>query len=285
MTSTTSLPRLPGLSLVLLVALTSRVGAADEPAGAPRAIFHHVHLTATDPKAAVEWYLKNLGGKLTKVGPFDAVLDGTTSFLFFKGKPGFPSSVGSACDHIGYSYPDIAAKLKELEAAKVEIVSGVEQEGSIRYAFIKDPWGTLIELVEDPQVTGFHHIHLATPDPQQALAWYVGAFGGQIERYAGLIPGVRYGNVWVLAKKVGEAQAPTKGRAIDHVSWGFQDLDAAVVELKAHGIKFDSEPISFGGGRIAFIQSPEGVRIELVGPGKKAEPKPEAKAEAKPDSK
>ncbi|MGD9720946.1 MAG: family 16 glycoside hydrolase [Pirellulales bacterium] len=259
------------MAAIALVSAPARA-ADDAPAEQPQSIFHHVHMTATDPPAAVQWYLHHLGGKIVKVGPFDAVLSNNVNLLWARGKQGFPGSVGSSVDHIGFAYPDIAAKMKELEAAGVEIVSPIEQEGPIKYAFVKDPFGTLIEIVEDPQVTGFHHIHLATADPQKTLAWYADAFGGQVAKYRDLIPGVAYGDVWVLAKKVDNQQAPTKGRAIDHVSWGFPDLDAAAVDLKAKGIKFVSGPISFGGGRIGFIDGPEGVRIELVGPGKPAEP-------------
>ena len=246
---------------------------ADAAEGAPQAVFHHAHLTSTDPPSAVAWYLKNLGGQVTKVGPFDAVLSNSVNILFFRGKEGFAGSAGSSVDHIGFSYKDIEAKMKELEEAGVEIVSGIEQAGPIKYAFVRDPWGTLVEVVEDPEITGFHHIHLATDDPQKTLAWYADAFGGEVSRFAGLIPGVRYGDVWVLAKKAAQRPAPTKGRSIDHVSWGFADLDAAAVDLKAKGIEFVMGPVSFGGGRIGFIEGPDGVRIELVGPGKPAAPK------------
>ncbi len=255
----------------MLVISANRVIAADAASAEPRSIFHHVHLTASDPKEAINWYLDNFGGKVTKIGPFDAVLSNGVLFVFFKGtREGFPGSVGSSVDHVGFSYADIDAKLKDLEKAGVEIVSGVEEEGPIRYAFVKDPWGTLIELVEDPTITGFHHIHLATPTPKETLQWYADAFGGEVTRFQGLIPAIRYGNVWVLAKKVAEVRAPTKGRSIDHVSWGFADLDGAAKELKAKGVEFVSGPLSFGGGKIAFVKGPDGVRIELVGPDKPA---------------
>ncbi len=233
------------------------------------ATYHHVHLNASDPPAAAEWYAKNLGGEATKVGPFSAVGFGKVKILWFKSKEGTPGSVGSAVDHIGFSYKDIDAKMKELAESKVEIVSGVEQEGPIKYAFVKDPWGTLIEIVQDPEIEGFHHAHLATTDPQATLKWYTEAFGGEISRFAGLIPGVRYGDVWLLAKKVAKASAPTKGRAVDHLSWAFADLDAAAVELKAKGVKFNSGPYAFGTGKIAFVEDPLGVLIELVGPAAK----------------
>jgi catechol 2,3-dioxygenase-like lactoylglutathione lyase family enzyme len=238
-------------------------------ASAATAKFHHVHLTASDPKAAIEWYVKHLGGERSTIGIFASVSYGNTRLLFFQLKTGFPGSVGSSVDHIGFSFADIEAKMTELKQGGVEIVSGIEQEGPIKYAFVKDPWGTLIEIVQDPEIVGFHHVHLATPDPKATLDWYTQAFGGQVARFAGLIPGVCYGDMWVLAKKVDSERAPTKGRSIDHLGWAFDDLDAAADELTAKGVKFDSKPYAFGSGKIAFIQGPGGVRIELVGPAKK----------------
>ncbi|HUE16234.1 MAG TPA: VOC family protein, partial [Planctomycetaceae bacterium] len=73
----------------------------------------------------------------------------------------------------------------------------------------------------------------------------------------------------VLVKKVDKTPAPTKGRAVDHLSWAFDDLDAAAVDLKAKGVKFDSGPYAWGNGKIAFVQDPFGVLIELVGPAAK----------------
>ena len=106
-------------------------------------------------------------------------------------------------------------------------------------------------------------------DPQAALDWYQQAFGGQRERFAGLIPGIRYGDMWLLVKKVQEPQAATKGRAIDHLSWGYADLDDAATQLEALGVKFEAKPYAFGSGKIAFVLDPNGVRIELVGPAAK----------------
>jgi catechol 2,3-dioxygenase-like lactoylglutathione lyase family enzyme len=253
----------------MAVLMTSAVAWAAPAGRALGASYHHVHLNATDPAAAAKWYEKNMGGEVKNIGPFAAVNYGKMSIIFFKAKEGFPGSVGSTVDHIGFSYKDLEAKLKELAKSDVEIVSGIEQEGPIKYAFVKDPWGTLIELVQDPEIDGFHHVHLATTDPAATLAWYSNAFGGDTAKFAGLIPGVRYGDVWLLVKKVQEERAPTKGRSIDHLSWGFEDLDESAKELKAKGVKFESGPFAFGNGKIAFVEAPGGVRIELVGPAAK----------------
>ncbi|MBI3836856.1 MAG: VOC family protein [Planctomycetia bacterium] len=259
---------LPRMAVVVLaVAILLRV--APQAMASAAATYHHVHLTATNPGEAVKWYVKNMDGQMTKVGFFDAAGFGKITLIFFQAKEGFAGSVGSGVDHIGFSYKDLEAKMKQLADSGVEIVSGVQQEGPIKYAFVKDPWGTLIEVLQDPEIEGFHHVHLATTDPRTTLQWYVDAFGGELARFAGLIPGVRYGDMWVLAKKVDVARAPTKGRSIDHLGWAFADLDAAAVELKAKGVKFESGPFAFGSGKIAFITAPDGVRIELVGPAAK----------------
>jgi catechol 2,3-dioxygenase-like lactoylglutathione lyase family enzyme len=254
---------------VALALCVPALGLTASSGAAATASYHHVHLNASDPAAAAKWYADNLGGQAKKLGFFSAVGFGKIIIIFFQAKPGFEGSVGSAVDHIGFSYKDIDAKLKELAEAKVEIVSGVEQEGPIKFAFIRDPWGTLIEIVEDPEIEGFHHVHLAATDPAASLAWYVAAFGGETSRFAGLIPGIRYGDMWVLAKKVKETPAATKGRSIDHLSWAFADLEESAKELKAGGVKFESEPFAFGTGMIAFVVDPAGVRIELVGPASK----------------
>src|SRR5262249_8626773 len=149
------------------------------PTSGLSASFHHVHLNVTDPAAAAKWYADNLAGEAKKVGLFSAVGFGKTTIIFFQAKPGFAGSVGSVVHHIGFSYKDIDTKMKALADAKVEIVSQVEQEGPIRFAFVKDPWGTLIEIVQDPQIVGFHHVHLAATDPRATLSWYTAAFGGE----------------------------------------------------------------------------------------------------------
>ncbi len=75
--------------------------------------------------------------------------------------------MGSGIDHLVFSYVNIDVAMQRFARDRVRIVSGgVEKDGPVRYAFIHDPWSTLIEVVEDPEIRGFHHIHLATADPE-----------------------------------------------------------------------------------------------------------------------
>jgi catechol 2,3-dioxygenase-like lactoylglutathione lyase family enzyme len=203
-----------------------------------------VRLNVSDPQSAAEWYAQHLGATIVPLAPDarpvsegDARITRTVRFgkitlEFFPAyisPPIWPvlGSVGSGVDHLGFSYADLDKAMERFAMTGVEIVSGIEREGPIRYAFIRDRWGTLIELVEDHEIQGFHHIHLATTDPKATLKWYTDLFGGQVTRYAGILPGIRYGDAWVLVKKAKTAPAPTEGRAIGRLDWavtGFREL-------------------------------------------------------------
>jgi catechol 2,3-dioxygenase-like lactoylglutathione lyase family enzyme len=141
----------------------------------------------------------------------------------------------------------------------VRIVSGIEKDGPVRYAFIHDPWATLIEVVEDPEIRGFHHIHLASDNPKTTLKWYTDVFGGRVGRFAGLIGGIRYGDTWVLVKGVARPPAPTKGRALDHLVWPVADFDASVKRLEATNARIETRPADSS----LFVVSPDSVQLKL----------------------
>src|SRR5262245_31838561 len=113
-------------------------------------IVDHIHLNVPDQATGVEWYQKNFGGKPMSEAP-DRLMFGDTRLIFLKNEKGQPST-GSALDHIGFSVADIDAKMKEFEAAGVKVVSPVrEVQGLFKLAFIEDPWGTRIEVVQDSE--------------------------------------------------------------------------------------------------------------------------------------
>jgi catechol 2,3-dioxygenase-like lactoylglutathione lyase family enzyme len=235
------------------------------PVAVPAAGFDRVQVNVADPQAAAQWYAKNLVGRVTTVDSVPAVAFGETTILFSKAEGKIAGSVGSAVDHLGFSYEDLDATMKRFSGSGVKIVSGIEKDGPIRYAFINDPWSTLIEVVEDPDLHGFHHIHLATTDLRATLKWYTDVFGGKVTRFAGLIAGIRYGNAWVLVKTVDRPLVPTKDRAIDHVRWPVADLPATTKKLRARGAHFEGARADSTGKHPVFVFGPDGVRIELVG--------------------
>jgi methylmalonyl-CoA/ethylmalonyl-CoA epimerase len=238
---------------------------------AEEALYHHMHLTATNAEEGAAWYAKHFGGVTGDRKSMTSIDE--TRFIFFEKEAGFPGSRGSAVDHIGFSVPDIEAKIKELEEAGVKIVSGVQAVATFKIAFVEDPWGTYIEVIEDPDLLGFHHIHLHAPDADATIKWYQEMFGGEIlDNFKGItaLKTIPYGvhGVLLMVQQNPETKAPTKGRAIDHLSWSFTDLDAAAEVLRGKGVNFTMDPRPYGtsGVRIAFIDGPDGVNIELVQP-------------------
>src|SRR5476651_2137484 len=127
-------------------------------------ILDHIHLNVPDPAKAVEWYQKYFGGTTMTEAP-DRLMFGDTRLIFLKNDKGQPST-GSALDHLGFSFADLDAKMKELEAAGVKVVTPVRDvAGLFKLGFVEDPWGTRIEVVQDPELLGLHHIHMRGPDP------------------------------------------------------------------------------------------------------------------------
>jgi catechol 2,3-dioxygenase-like lactoylglutathione lyase family enzyme len=258
-------PSLAALSLAAAIAAAAPARAAD-------ANYHHVHLTAPSPEEAAQWYIKNMGCEALATRK-DAARCGTVQLLFYR-RPPKGGSEGTGMHHIGFSFLNLAQKMKELEAAGVKIVTPM-REGRLKTGFVEDPWGTRIEVVEDAESLGFYHVHLHSPDPEQTLKWYQNAFGGQMQkRKLTGVDGLLYGSFWVLATKPAAQELPlqpTDGRAVDHLGFSFANLDASVAELKGKGIKFreDVRSVTNAAGetlKIAFLIGPDDVTIELVQP-------------------
>jgi catechol 2,3-dioxygenase-like lactoylglutathione lyase family enzyme len=139
--------------------------------------YDHMHLAAPDQAKAVEWYKAHMGA--TPGDLPDRVMVGKVIFVWIQ-RAGSPTSDGSVVDHIGFSFPDIDAKIAELTAAGAKLLTPArEVQGLFKLAFVEDPFGMKIELVQDAETPGFHHIHLRLPDPDKALAWYSERFGGE----------------------------------------------------------------------------------------------------------
>jgi lactoylglutathione lyase len=242
----------------------SQPAGREAPVATENLIYDHVHFGVPDPAKAVEWYAKYMGGQPGPADePHDRLLFGKTRFIFLKTDNPKPSE-GSAIDHIGISFADLDAKMKEFQAAGIKIITPPHDvPGLFKLGFIEDPWGAKIEVLQDPETLGFHHVHLRTPDPEAAFTWYLEMFGGQRTKLKGRADALKYGDVWILAQK-GDA-TPSEGHAIDHI--GFQttmDLSAKAAELKGKGVKFTTDPTPFRDIHISYLEGPAAIKIELL---------------------
>ena len=250
------------LSAVVLMASASNASGQAEF----KNMIDHIHLAVPDQAKAVEWYAKHFGGEKTAEGA-ERLMFGDTRIIFQRNEKAKPS-MGSSVDHIGFSVTDLDATMKALEADGAKVVTPARDvPGVFKLAFVEDPWGVRIEVVQDSAKLGAHHIHLRALDPGAVLKWYADALGGTIGKLKDRIDGIDYGGIWVLVQK-GESE-PSAGHAIDHLGFRPVNVDAAVAALKAKNVKVTTEPrpLTLPSGatmRLAFIESPEGVRIELV---------------------
>jgi len=79
-------------------------------AAAQTFLYDHIHLNAPDPAATARY----LGGRRITEAP-DRLMFGSTRLLFLK-KANAKPSAGGAIDHIGFTFADLDAKMKEFEA-------------------------------------------------------------------------------------------------------------------------------------------------------------------------
>jgi catechol 2,3-dioxygenase-like lactoylglutathione lyase family enzyme len=245
-----------------------------------------INIAISSTSEAIKWYEEILDCKAI-AGRDDTVDCGKTEIVFIENTT-LGGSNGTGVDHIGFSYADLTSKMAELEDVGVR-GSGVRLQrfddgslirdipGLFKIAFIFDPWGTRIEMLEDKDTLGFHHIHLNSTDPAATLTWYEQSFGGQRAKLKDRIDGLLFDNIWLLVSKYNEQGRPaaTHDRAIDHISFSMSNLEQAVANMKARGVQIEQAPQvpeqGHSDAKRAFIMGPDRVTVALIEPGWKGE--------------
>lgn len=122
-------------------------------------------------------------------------------------------------------------------------------------------------------ITGLDHIHLLSGQVEEMIGYFAKVFEGKVVARGELrgFPMVRmdvYGApISILGTDPVAGQLePGKGKkGLDHFGFKVKNLEETVKILKARGAKFSVEPTTTPSGiKIAFIEGPEGIRIELV---------------------
>lgn len=119
----------------------------------------------------------------------------------------------------------------------------------------------------------FHHVHVYCSDLAASEQWFVEKLGAEITRRRDAKPSPAIdltlgGTTLFLREEVpgerlGAGGPPRFGT--DHIGLMVDDLDETAAELKRRGVHFEVEPYLIRPGlRIAFIQGPDQLRIELL---------------------
>ena len=118
----------------------------------------------------------------------------------------------------------------------------------------------------------FDHIHFRSTDPEVAAKAWTDAFGAVVKTRAQINGNLRIvldlAAVTIFIEQVpAETHAPPAPPflGMEHLGLGVADLDAAIADLGAKGVKLLSGPREARPGvRIAFFAMPDGVRVELI---------------------
>ena len=120
----------------------------------------------------------------------------------------------------------------------------------------------------------FDHVHVVSKDPHAAATWYVDKLGGEIVKST-VSQGapqvyVSFGGPMVIIRgqRAAESAAEKPGLewGIDHFGLRVPgDFDGFCAGLRAKGVVFSMDPTDTNPTtRIAYIQAPDGVSIELL---------------------
>ena len=231
----------------------------------------HVHLNVTNGDVAAQWYIGFLGCKAVP-GHGDVAQCGDMRILFVN-KPPRGGNDGTAADHVSFGVADMTTTMERLLKAGVSGggVRVMDRESPIhdvpgvgKVAYVKDPWGTKLEIIEDARRTGVHHVHLFSADPTATTAWYQRAFGGTPGMLTPSLGGLQYGTTWLIVTAPNPDSPsplqPTAGRTIDHVGFSVANLDGTVADARESGVQVRREP----GAKSAMLSAPDGVTIEVI---------------------
>jgi len=114
---------------------------------------HHIHFFGQMNTEMQAWYAKTFGAKMVPANPGSAFVQDQLPGVFLNFTPSPTPTVGTtgrAIDHIGFEVKNLEAFTQKLQAQGVKLDRPYTKvpELGIAIAFIKDPWGTNIEMTE-----------------------------------------------------------------------------------------------------------------------------------------
>ena len=120
---------------------------------------------------------------------------------------------------------------------------------------------------------GMNHIHIKAEDPRSTAQWYVDTFGATVAGEAEMggsvtvrtdLGGVRVNITQASAESL-LAGSSDPHMGLEHFGIETDDIDGAMAELEGKGVKVLEaiRPLP-NGMRIAFVEAPDNVRVEIM---------------------
>lgn len=250
--------------------------------------FHHVHLNATNPSAAIDFYTKTFDvTKKVSLAGWDGVQSETMYLLFDKVSRPPAASLESAIWHFGWGSTAMESDYQKHLANGITFATLLTRlNQNLQFAYMKAPDNALVEI-NTANTRAFLHVHLVSAAPLCAAEWYIKHLGAtsRAQRTGpcevpfaapseplGVIRApattVRFGEVSLI---IYPQQQPAsiispRGRVVDHFALSVPDFDATLERLQKAGVKVLEPSHRFGKSqmRAVMIEGPDRIAIELV---------------------
>ena len=225
----------------------------------------HVHINAKDVDAQARFWTA-VGGKIVQREKITMV-QFPGIYVLLRKQDNTGGTAGSSVNHFGLSVRDFDGSVAKWKAAGLTWEPGRPSPDG--QGFLVAPDSVRVEIFERAAQTApiaMNHIHLQVTDVMQAQQWYGQHFGGVAGKRGrwdvSNVPGTE-----ITLGKVDKLEAPSDGRAVDHIGFEVRDIDAFVAKLRAAGLKTDADirnSANAAGLRIVYVTDPWGTKIEIT---------------------
>ena len=115
--------------------------------------YTHINMVTFKPEELLDWYESNLGGTRMTCewdnNPLALAYDTMLIVFKYAASPVF-SAVERSIDHLGWYTDDLDANFRQLSVKGVKFPVKPRVFGQVRLAFMEDPCGNWIEILEPP---------------------------------------------------------------------------------------------------------------------------------------
>jgi catechol 2,3-dioxygenase-like lactoylglutathione lyase family enzyme len=244
-------------------------------------VYGHHHLAVSDVEAHRKFWITALGGTGTKLPSGVEAVKFPNVFLLMRAQKPSGGSKGTTVNHIGFSVPNLRETVDRIKAngfrmvTRDEVAATQEVKDDIAVlasntsiAFAMAPDDVKVEIVEARAQThpvALHHVHFFGPQNTEMRDWYVKVFGARARPAGGTFVSADLPGVLLNFTPTTEPVAGTSGRAIDHIGFEIDNLEAFLKKLEADGVKITTgyRQVPKSDMWIAFITDPWGTSIEL----------------------
>ena len=273
----------PFIPLIALLVLSSPSASSAQLLAAKDGpiVYGHHHLAVSDVAAHKRFWVGTLGGTVVTLDSGTEAIRFPNVLMLMRAQPPTGGTKGTSVNHIGFSVPNIRQVVDKIKAngfrmvtrdevaatqAVTDDIAVINPNASI--AFVMGPDDVKVELVEVRAQTlpiALHHVHFSGPQNAEMQAWYAKVFGAKPRAGGGAFLSADLPGVALNFTASPDPVVGTRGRALDHIGFEVDNLEAFCKKLQADGITLDVtyRQVPKTEMFIAFITDPWGTSIEL----------------------